>query len=173
MARRSAGTIAPSPSGRAFRATSLLASLAFGCWKNSSTVTPILTTKHPLLALLAPGKTVPPYHPPRPQRTRWNESGTHGSTQYVCYPPEAKGGHAKHVETGQFVNDAHSVGGPHEDCLTMECAPCMVKSSKIKTNNEGEAPDRRAADRASRRAPRNPQARRGLNPAPRAPKWNK
>ena len=40
------------------------------------------------------------------------------STQYVCYQPEAKGGHAKAcgdraVGTGRAL---HAVGGPHEEC---------------------------------------------------------
>ena len=48
-----------------------------------------------LLALLAPGKTVPPYHPSWKQRSLWNGSGTLKPTHYVCYIPEAKGGHAK------------------------------------------------------------------------------
>ena len=61
-----------------------------------------------LLALLAPGKTVPPYQPSWKQRSLWNGSGTLRPTHYVCYLPKAKGGHAKHVETGQLVNDAHS-----------------------------------------------------------------
>ena len=55
------------------------------------------------MVLVVPRITVAPYHPPRPQRTRWNGPGTPRSTQYVCYQPEAKGGHAKHVETGQFT----------------------------------------------------------------------
>ena len=55
------------------------------------------------LCLLCTELTVPPCHPPQPLRTRWNGSGTHRSTHYVCYQPEAKGGHARHVETGQFT----------------------------------------------------------------------
>ena len=51
----------------------------------------------------------------------------------MCYLPNAKGGHAKHVETGQFAHDAHST--PLEvlmkSVLTMECAPYdqVIKNS--------------------------------------------
>ncbi len=37
-----------------------------------------------------------------------NGPGTARPTRVVCYLPKAKGGHAKHVETGQVVQDAHS-----------------------------------------------------------------
>ena len=48
------------------------------------------------------------------------DRGPSWSTHYVCYQPEAKGGHAKHVETGQFVQDAQSMpfGVTSEDDYT-------------------------------------------------------
>ena len=44
----------------------------------------------------------------------------------MCYLPIAKGGHAKHVETGQFAHDTHSMllEVLMKSVLTMECAPC-------------------------------------------------
>ena len=53
--------------------------------------------------LLAFGKTVPPYHPSWQHSTLWNGSGTLRPTHYVCYLPEAKGGHAKHVVLAFFL----------------------------------------------------------------------
>ena len=53
-----------------------------------------------LLCFCALGKQVPSGQAPWQQSTLWNGLRTPRPTHYVCYLPDAKGGHALHVETG-------------------------------------------------------------------------
>ena len=79
-----------------------------------------------LLSTRLTSRTVPPIVVTRDPAG--NGPGTARPARIVCYLPYAKGGHAKHVETGQFAHDAHSI--PLEvlmkSVLTMECAPYFV-----------------------------------------------
>ena len=90
----------------------LLLSLLSTRW-TSRTVPPIVVTKDPL---------------------EW--PGTPRPARIVCYLPDAKGGHAKHVETGQLVQDAHPTRLEvlMKSVLTMECAPCSVKLTTNQTS---------------------------------------
>ena len=87
----------------------------------------------------------------------------------MCYQLEANGGHAKHVETGQLVQDAHPtlLEVLMKSVLTVEGAPCSVKLTKILPHLVGIAPDRITGHLVARQAPLPPsRASRGSNPIP-------
>ena len=60
----------------------------------------------------------------------------------------------RHVETGQLVQDAHPtlLEVLMKSVLTVECAPCSVKLTKIKPHVVGSALDSRTGHLAARRA---------------------
>ena len=109
----------------------------------SRTVPPVVATTHPL------------------EWTGDREAHTirvlpSGSKGWTC-----KAGGDRAVCTGRSL---HAVGGPHEEFLTMECAPCSVKLTKIKPHVVGNAPDSRIGYLAARRAPLPPPGEPRLKP---------